>query len=411
MQDQTRRQKQSATRHGAAFWQEEKDNFGKKLMEKMGWEQGKGLGRKEEGATEFLRAKKRSDNLGIGAAPGTDEHWTAAQSMFNDLLKRLNQENDNTAAPTLEENEEEERRVTLQSYVAKRTLYSKFKRAKDIKNYSADAMSEIFGRKKSDPTPSPEPEKETKLFDTSLQTTTSTVNLKDYFASKLAKGNGANSTKSVTRFQSASGAGFTESQQTNYYEQMMSIAIGGQTGQPKSRGGLGFGKSHEEDEEEHQTSGLGSGVRGGLGFSCPPPSSSTSISNVSPSPTSITEISDSSSVASDSEKSERKRRKKEKKEKKRREAEEAARSQAEEASSKSSQETAEEEKARRKAEKKAAKKAKKESESKSESSTANEFTNNKKRKVEEMEENESSLSKEERKRLKKEKKKSKKDQQ
>ncbi len=36
------RQKGSAGRHGESFWTEEKDNFGLKMMGKMGWVQGKG---------------------------------------------------------------------------------------------------------------------------------------------------------------------------------------------------------------------------------------------------------------------------------------------------------------------------------------------------------------------------------
>ena len=38
--------------------------FGTKLMEKMGWEKGKGLGAKENGITENIKVKFKSDSKG-----------------------------------------------------------------------------------------------------------------------------------------------------------------------------------------------------------------------------------------------------------------------------------------------------------------------------------------------------------
>ncbi len=42
----------------------DESKFGKKLMEKMGWEKGKGLGAKENGITENIKVKFKSDNQG-----------------------------------------------------------------------------------------------------------------------------------------------------------------------------------------------------------------------------------------------------------------------------------------------------------------------------------------------------------
>lgn len=67
-------------RHGELFWKEEENNFGLKMMNKMGWEQGKvkefahcrlfitvfqGLGKNESGNTSFVRTKKKNDTLGM----------------------------------------------------------------------------------------------------------------------------------------------------------------------------------------------------------------------------------------------------------------------------------------------------------------------------------------------------------
>lgn len=44
---------------------EDESKFGKKLMEKMGWEQGKGLGAKEDGIKEHIKIKFKDDTKGL----------------------------------------------------------------------------------------------------------------------------------------------------------------------------------------------------------------------------------------------------------------------------------------------------------------------------------------------------------
>ncbi|KAL1524404.1 hypothetical protein AB1Y20_019299 [Prymnesium parvum] len=42
-------------------------DFGRKMLAKFGWTEGKGLGRKEDGMKEHIRVKQRAENLGLGA--------------------------------------------------------------------------------------------------------------------------------------------------------------------------------------------------------------------------------------------------------------------------------------------------------------------------------------------------------
>ncbi|XP_665264.1 hypothetical protein, partial [Cryptosporidium hominis TU502] len=42
-------------------------NIGINLLQKMGWTEGKGLGKEEVGMQECIQIKKKSDNLGLGA--------------------------------------------------------------------------------------------------------------------------------------------------------------------------------------------------------------------------------------------------------------------------------------------------------------------------------------------------------
>ena len=83
-------------RRGAAFWKEEKDSVGTRLMERMGWKEGKGLGKGGRGTAEMaVKGRFKADQRGIGAAATTGEakqhlFARATTDLFNDLLTRLN---------------------------------------------------------------------------------------------------------------------------------------------------------------------------------------------------------------------------------------------------------------------------------------------------------------------------------
>jgi hypothetical protein len=140
--------------------------------------------------------------------------------------------------------------------------YTRFKKAKDVSNYSEKDLSEIFGKKEAAPVA---PAKAVSVSETeaTILTTTSNVSMKDYFARKLSQGNKLISLlnrylfreraggKPVSQFQAASGKfalsspflflrffmlgrGFTENQQESYYNASMAAATSGKRG-------LGFG--------------------------------------------------------------------------------------------------------------------------------------------------------------------------
>ena len=158
-------------RHGSLFWQEEGGSVGLRLMQRMGWKEGKGLGKGETGhASHSVRARKKLDQAGLGAstalsADARQHHFAqATTSLFNDLLQRLNQQHRQPQAEGEEEgqrraaeeayeevkeaDEGEERRRALSSLsraVGRRALYGRFSRAKDTATYSTSSMHEILG--------------------------------------------------------------------------------------------------------------------------------------------------------------------------------------------------------------------------------------------------------------------------
>ncbi|KAI3633608.1 hypothetical protein MIR68_008555 [Amoeboaphelidium protococcarum] len=63
-----------------------------KMLQKMGWKDGKGLGRNEEGHTEHIKIKLKTDATGIGSheLPRSEDNWLAHTDAFNDILSQLN---------------------------------------------------------------------------------------------------------------------------------------------------------------------------------------------------------------------------------------------------------------------------------------------------------------------------------
>ena len=47
-------------------WTSDKSSFGYKMMQKMGWTEGKGLGTNEDGNTDHIKIAKKIDNRGNG---------------------------------------------------------------------------------------------------------------------------------------------------------------------------------------------------------------------------------------------------------------------------------------------------------------------------------------------------------
>lgn len=45
---------------------EVKSKFGAKMLEQMGWQKGKGLGKNEDGMTDCIQIKRREENQGLG---------------------------------------------------------------------------------------------------------------------------------------------------------------------------------------------------------------------------------------------------------------------------------------------------------------------------------------------------------
>lgn len=73
-------------------WAEDKTKFGYRMLEKMGWKDGKGLGLNENGATEHIRVRKKLSASGVGATTAAREQWKVPAELasgLDDVLSRL----------------------------------------------------------------------------------------------------------------------------------------------------------------------------------------------------------------------------------------------------------------------------------------------------------------------------------
>ncbi|KAJ1980216.1 hypothetical protein H4R35_001208 [Dimargaris xerosporica] len=71
-------------------WRSDTNGFGYRMLAKMGWKSGKGLGVNEDGTTKHVAIKRKGDNMGIGASVNTTDNWLNNAMGFTALLERLN---------------------------------------------------------------------------------------------------------------------------------------------------------------------------------------------------------------------------------------------------------------------------------------------------------------------------------
>ncbi|XP_032590247.1 PIN2/TERF1-interacting telomerase inhibitor 1 isoform X2 [Drosophila grimshawi] len=221
-----RRKRYNLCPRGKALYEDD-TRFGTKMLEKMGWSKGRGLGAKEDGSQEFVRVRFKNDAEGLGYEM-RDDQWTEHEEGFNGLLKALNggdtngeianPENDDASASEEERRpmgfgfksaaaDEEVKPKTLKEkisgvsleekskYSKARVHYKKFTRGKDLSQYSEKDLANIFGKKVSEDNaasveviPAEQPEEEEKPVNpnfSGVQTVITGLSVNDYFKQKM----------------------------------------------------------------------------------------------------------------------------------------------------------------------------------------------------------------------------------
>ncbi|CAG0920112.1 unnamed protein product [Notodromas monacha] len=131
-------------------WSCDDSKIGQKMLEKMGWAKGKGLGKTGSGMLDPLKVNVNSNQIGLGFTGVPDTAWVQHQDDFNSLLSSLNK----STEPTSDSPKEFKSLEEMSKKSLKRIHYHKFARGKDLKNATEKDLASIFGiisKKKTEP--------------------------------------------------------------------------------------------------------------------------------------------------------------------------------------------------------------------------------------------------------------------
>ncbi|KAL6096038.1 pinx1 [Pungitius sinensis] len=175
-------------------WSKDESKFGQKMMERMGWSKGKGLGRNEQGSTDNIKVKVKNNHCGLGTTASYEDNWIAHQDDFNELLAQLNdchgQNGSAVNEPSIETPPPEEAKgfsLEEKSKTSKKRVhYTKFTKGKDLSSRSETDLNCIFG-KRGKPAKQQEQVQQSDDIAESTKTVNSTLNMQEYFAQRMAQ--------------------------------------------------------------------------------------------------------------------------------------------------------------------------------------------------------------------------------
>ncbi|KAM9703137.1 PIN2/TERF1-interacting telomerase inhibitor 1 [Menidia menidia] len=200
-----RKQKWSVDPRNSA-WSKDDSKFGQKMLERMGWSKGKGLGRSEQGSTDHIKVKVKNNHHGLGTNASHEDNWIDHQDEFNDLLAQLNNHHGQNTNEKIEAPSDEQKGFSLEEKsktTKKRVHYMKFTKGKDLSNRSETDLNCIFGKRAR---PAKHQEQESSSSDSQgeseegatpaaseldpeaiTKTVTSTLTMQEYFAQRMAQ--------------------------------------------------------------------------------------------------------------------------------------------------------------------------------------------------------------------------------
>ncbi|KAM7117591.1 PIN2/TERF1-interacting telomerase inhibitor 1 isoform 1-T1 [Ciconia maguari] len=193
-----RRQKWSVDPRNSA-WSKDESKFGQKMLEKMGWSKGKGLGAQEQGNTEHIKVQVKNNMLGLGATINYEDNWIAHQDDFNQLLAELNDCHGQGETESSVNNQKTTFSLEEKSKSSKKRVhYMKFAKGKDLSSRSEDDLSCIFGKRQknmktqediTDPESQEEKKRNHWLSEPAdgYNTVKSVLTVQEYFAKRMAK--------------------------------------------------------------------------------------------------------------------------------------------------------------------------------------------------------------------------------
>uniref|UniRef100_M4BXX8 PinX1-related protein 1 n=1 Tax=Hyaloperonospora arabidopsidis (strain Emoy2) TaxID=559515 RepID=M4BXX8_HYAAE len=152
-------------------WASDTSKFGFKMLVKMGWSAGKGVGKELQGQASHVKIRRRSENLGVGCSLKQAEvqGWSETVEGFADVLKTLNKsyrnksnldadssDGSSSSSKKVKKMKKKESKKSKKdkkskksgadkTSVSRKLHYRKRQTNKDAKNYGAAEMAAILG--------------------------------------------------------------------------------------------------------------------------------------------------------------------------------------------------------------------------------------------------------------------------
>ncbi|EGZ11026.1 hypothetical protein PHYSODRAFT_355318 [Phytophthora sojae] len=131
-------------------WAADTSKFGFKMLVKMGWSAGKGVGKNLQGQATHVKIARRSENLGVGCSLKQAEvqGWSETAGGFADVLKTLNKSygGSKSGSDATDSSDESSNGKTKKSKKGKKA--KKEKKSKKEKKAKKDKKSKKAGAEK-----------------------------------------------------------------------------------------------------------------------------------------------------------------------------------------------------------------------------------------------------------------------
>ncbi|XP_051831688.1 PIN2/TERF1-interacting telomerase inhibitor 1 [Antechinus flavipes] len=181
-----RKQKWSLDPRNTA-WSNDDSKFGQKMLEKMGWSKGKGLGAQEQGATEHIKVQVKNNQLGLGASANHEDNWLAPQEEFNQLLAELNSCHGQEGKDFSDKGKKSFNLEEKSKSSKRRVHYTKFTKGKDLSSRSKTDLDCIFGKRKKNDVSKESHSSSTTDKEKATPTVTSNLTVQEYFAKRMSE--------------------------------------------------------------------------------------------------------------------------------------------------------------------------------------------------------------------------------
>lgn len=131
-------------------WAQDKTKFGYQMLLKMGWKEGNGLGKNQDGQATHVKVEIRQDSLGMGMAPDQAGNSKFVESIkgFEEVLAALNKDKSGLIVKAKKKSSKNKKEKTKKKTKDKTDKKGKKKRKRESDDSSQDKVEKTKKTKK-----------------------------------------------------------------------------------------------------------------------------------------------------------------------------------------------------------------------------------------------------------------------